>query len=167
MRVAVLILAALASGCCGGTTHAVKPATTGRSPQPTLSAADGWMTRTVDPGGIAFAEASTVPPRESLDTFPDATLRNLPADGIVIYASGYQARESKPPFRALPLPYRLSEFRHDQGWEGQPAANVPQYVLATSLDNHLLDVRVFFGTQSPSGQQLAHAQAELDTLSWG
>jgi hypothetical protein len=133
----------------------------------TLAAGDGWITRTATTGAIAFAEASTVPPRESLDSFPDATLRSLPAGGIVIYASGYQARDSKPPFRALPLPHRLSEFRHDQGWEGQPAANVPQYVLATSLENHLLDVRVFFGTQDPSGRQLAQTQAELDTLSWG
>ena len=167
LRVVAVILVAFAAGCCAGTTHAVKPATAGRSPQPTLSAADGWMTRTADTGGIAFAEASTVAPRESLEMFPDATLRSLPTDGIVIYASGYQAREAKPSFRAIPLPYRLSEFRHDQGWEGQPAANVPQYVLFTSLHRHLLDVRVFFGTQSPSGQQLAQAQAELDTLSWG
>jgi hypothetical protein len=43
-----------------------------------------------------------------------------------------------------PMPYQLTQFRHGRGWEGQPAANVPQYVLLTSLDAHLLDVRVFF-----------------------
>jgi hypothetical protein len=166
MRLAVVILATLAAGCCAGTHHAVKPAPTG-PPQPTLSAANGWITRTATTGGIAFAEASTVPQRDPIGTFPDATLRSLPVDGIVIYASGYQLREANPSFPAIPLPYRLPEFRHDQGWEGQPAANVPQYLLAASLHNHLLDVRVFFGTQSPNGQQLALAQAELDTLSWG
>jgi hypothetical protein len=35
------------------------------------------------------------------------------------------------------------------------------------MDKHLLDVRVFFGTQTPSGQLVRRAQAELDTLSWG
>ncbi|MDX6495753.1 MAG: hypothetical protein QOE17_1739, partial [Gaiellales bacterium] len=86
--------------------------------------------------------------------------------------SGWLA-QSPPPSLPLPLakpramPYQLTQFRHDRGWEGQPAANVPQYVLFTSLDAHLLDVRVFFGTQRPSDDQVKRAQAELDTLSWG
>jgi hypothetical protein len=164
---AVVILAALSAGCCAGATPAVTLATPGRWPQPTIAAADAWTTRTATTGGIAFAEASTVPPRDPIGTFPDATLRSLAIDGIVIYVSGYHERSSAPSFRPLPLPYRLSEFRHDRGWEGQPAANVPQYVLFTSLHKHALDVRVFFGTQHPSRRQLAQAQTELDTLAWG
>ena len=86
---------------------------------------------------------------------------------IVIFASGYQEGSPPPLPAGPPLPYRLSEYRRDAGWEGQPAVNVPQYVLAASRGNHLLDVRVFFGTQAPSDRELARAQAELGTLSWG
>jgi hypothetical protein len=60
----------------------------------------------------------------------------------------------------------MADFRHDRGWEGQPAVNVPQYVLFTSLRHHVLDVRVFFGTQHPSSRLRAGAQAELATLRW-
>ena len=134
---------------------------------PSLSAAAGWIVRTVTVGGIATAEASTAPLRDPAGVFPDVTLRRLPASGIVIFASGYQEGSPPPLPAGPPLPYRLSEYRRDAGWEGQPAVNVPQYVLAASRGNHLLDVRVFFGTQAPSDRELARAQAELGTLSWG
>ncbi len=118
-------------------------------------------------GGIATAEASTAPLRDPAGVFPDVALRRLPASGIVIFASGYQEGSPPPLPAGPPLPYRLSEYRRDAGWEGQPAVNVPQYVLAASRGNHLLDVRVFFGTQAPNDRELARAQAELGTLSWG
>jgi hypothetical protein len=44
--------------------------------------------RAVTVGGIATAEASTVPLRDPAGVFPDVTLRRLPASGIVIVASG-------------------------------------------------------------------------------
>jgi hypothetical protein len=119
-------------------------------------------------GGIATAEASTVPMRDAAGTFPDATLKAMPGTGIVIFASGYLGPApagNLPP--QVALPYHLARFRHDQGWEGQPAQNVPQYVLFTSVHGYLADVRVFFGTQDPTGRELGRAQAELDTLSWG
>ena len=103
--------------------------------------------------------------------FPSVTLRRLPRRGIVIFASGWLAQSPPPPLSTVPaprpLPYQLSQFRHDRGWEGQPAPNVPQFVLFTSSDKHLLDVRVFFGTHHPSRKQVARAQRELTTLSWG
>ena len=103
--------------------------------------------------------------------FPTVTLMRLPRDGIVIFASGWLAQSPPPPLSKVPAPrpqpYQLSQFRHDRGWEGQPARNVPQFILLTSRDKHLLDVRVFFGTQHPSRQQVARAQRELNTLSWG
>ncbi len=136
-------------------------------PAPTLAAADGWITRLASVGGIATGEAATVPLRDPKGVFPTETLRSMPADGVVIFASGYLTQTPWRLPRARPLPYELSQFRHDHGWETQPAANVPQYVLFTSLHKHLLDVRVFFGTQHPSHHQVARAQAELDTLSWG
>jgi hypothetical protein len=116
-----------------------------------------------------MAEASTSIFHDPPGVFPSVTLQKMPRDGIVILGSGWLAQP--PPLSTVPAPrqqpYQLSQFRHDRGWEGQPATNVPQFVLFTSSDKHLLDVRVFFGTQHPSRQQVARAQRELNTLSWG
>jgi hypothetical protein len=61
-------------------------------------------------------------------------------------------------------PLRLSSFRVDHGWEGQPAANVQQRLRWVVVHGWHLDVRVYFGTQHPSKRLLAKAQAELDRL---
>jgi hypothetical protein len=98
--------------------------------------------------------------------FPDETLRALPRDGILVAAWDYGRAPQHNLSPRRRLPYRLAEFRHDRGWEGQPAVNVPQYVLFTSLRGHMLDVRVFFGRQQPSSRLRARAQAELATLRW-
>jgi len=162
-------MAALA-GCAGGHAriHTTAEPHGPNWPAPTLSAAPGWHLTTAVDGGIASAEASTVLSRDAPGAWPEETLKALPASGILIIAFGYrelERRGNESPQHDLP--YRLSQFRHDEGWEGQPAPNVPQYVLWTTVHRHLLDVRVFFGTQDPSAGQLARAQAELDTLSWG
>jgi hypothetical protein len=172
MRRSLALLLTLA-GCSGAGTsvgsapHAVASDGGVERHAPSLAAAPGWRIRTVAVGGIATAEASTAPLRDPPGNFPSATLRDMPARGIVIFASRYLGAGSRHVPAPRSMPYKLSIFRHDQGWEGQPAANVPQYVLFTSLHRHLLDVRVFFGTQHPSRHEVTRAQAELDTLSWG
>jgi hypothetical protein len=98
--------------------------------------------------------------------FPDSTLRALPPDGILVAATDYGREPGNLP-RPERLPYPLAEFRCDRGWEGQPKVSVPQYVLITSTRGHLLDVRVFFGTQDPGSDLLDRAQAELTSLRWG
>lgn len=151
-------------------TRAAEDTHKGRWPSPTLAPAEGWMTSTASSGGLATAEATTVPLHDPVGTFPGATLARLPANGIVILAWGYRPKSPPPPLplpASLPLPYHLPQFRHDKGWEGQPAANVPLYVLFTSLRHHLLSVYVFFGTQHPGADQMRRAQTELNTLSWG
>jgi hypothetical protein len=125
----------------------------------------GWRTRSTTAGGLRIGEATTARFHEPASVFPDSTLRELPPHGIVLYAADYGRMSQLP--RRRPLPYVLAEFRHDHGWEGQPAPNVPQYVLFTSLPGHLLDVRVYFGTQSPPGGLTGRAQAELGSLCWG
>jgi hypothetical protein len=115
-------MAALA-GCAGG--HDPRMHTTVEShgpnwPAPTLGAAPGWHVTTAVDGGIASAEASTVPSRRRRS-------RRFPRPGT-------RCGDSFP---------RRSSSRY------------------------LLEVRVFFGTQDPSGDQVARAQAELNTLSWG
>ena len=112
-----------------------------------LAAGNGWRTRATTAGGLRIAEATTAAIHEPAGAFPDRTLAALPRNGILIAAWDY----GRAPERSLPptrrLPYRLAEFRHDRGWEGQPTANVPQYVLFASRRRHVLDVRVFFGRQ--------------------
>jgi hypothetical protein len=128
------------------------------------------MTSTALRGGIAAAEATTVRLHDPVGTFPGATLARLPANGIVILAWGWRPKSPPPPLplaASIPLPYHLSQFRRDKSWEGQPAANVLQYVLFTSGRHHLLSVYVFFGTQHPGADQVQRAQTELQTLSWG
>ena len=175
MRLALVIVLIVTAGCTGpsgsGSTTGSKSGPHGQWPHPSLADGHGWVTRTSTGDGIAGAEASTTPLQDPPGVFPSVTLQRLPRGFIVIFASGWLA-QSPPPSLSLvsaarPQPYQLSQFRHDRGWEGQPAPNVPQFVLFTSRDKHLLDVRVFFGTQHPSRQQVARAQRELNTLSWG
>jgi hypothetical protein len=167
MRLAVALLAGLAS-CCHPGAAGVHPghAAHARCGPVKLAAGNGWRTRATTAGGLRIAEATTASFHEPAGAFPDRTLAALPRNGILIAAWDYgpAPRRNLPPTRRLP--YRLAELRHDRGWEGQPAANVPQYLLFTSRRHHVLDVRVFFGRQDPSSRLRARAQAELATLRW-
>jgi hypothetical protein len=167
MRLAAALLVSLA-GCCHPGTAGVHSGHAGRSRcRPVrLTAGDGWKTRSTTAGGLRIAEATTATFHESVGVFPDRTLAALPRDGIVVAAWDYGRAPKRDLSPTRRLPYKLVEFRHDRGWEGQPAVNVPEYVLFASLRHHILDVRVFFGRQHPSGRLRARAQAELATLRW-
>jgi hypothetical protein len=65
---------------------------------------------------------------------------------------------------SLEWPLRLSRFRVDHAWEGQPASNVQQRLRFVAVRGWLLDVRVYFATQHPSKRLLYEAQAELNRL---
>jgi hypothetical protein len=166
MRFGVVLLV-LFAGACHGRANGSDTERSGhtRCRAVTFRPGDGWRTRSTTAGGLRIGAATTLRFNEPTDVFPGATLRHLPPDGIVVYGADY-GRSSRLP-RRRGLPYALAEFRHDHGWEGQPAPNVPQYVLFTSLYGHLLDVRVFFGTQDPSRGLTDRAQAELSSLRWG
>jgi hypothetical protein len=131
-----------------------------------LAAGNGWRTRATTAGGLRIAEATTAVFREPAGVFPDRTLAALPPNGILVAAWDYGRAPQHNLSPARRLPYRLAEFRHDRGWEGQPATNVPEYLLFTSLRHHMLDVRVFFGRQRPGHRLRAGARAELATLRW-
>jgi hypothetical protein len=151
----------LAAGCLGG--HAEAPSRAS-VPRPAgcgpvaLATGHGWRARSTTSGGLRIAEATTTARfHEPAGVFPDASLRALPPQGILVTASDFgreRPRNLAPTHR---LPYRLSEFPHDRSWEGQLVGNVPQYVLFTSLRRHGLDVGVFFGRQKPGpASSLAH-----------
>jgi hypothetical protein len=94
------------------------------------------------------------------------SLTRLRPQGILIWAlsMGRVTADPFPPFPHDRLPLRLSTFRVEHGWEGQPAPNVEQRMRAVSVAGWNLDVRVFFATQRPSKKLVARAQAELDRL---
>lgn len=168
MRASLAIVVLLAAGCHGGRSAA--PSSGHAHPRclpVSFTRAPGWRTRSTMSGGLRIAEATTARFHERASEFPDATLRSLPRDGILVTASDYGREARRNLGRRRRPPYRLVEFRHDRGWEGQPDVNVPQYVLFTSLRHHALDVRVFFGTQTPSHRLADRAEAELASLRWG
>jgi hypothetical protein len=169
VRLVVIACVVTAAACSAGAgPRAVAHPARGRPPRPALASASGWHVRVTRSDALPTAEASTGPLLDAPGDFPDRTLTALPRAGIVIYVTAF---DDSAPARNLPpdiaMPYRLASFRHDRGWEGQPAPNVPEYVLFTRTGPYLLDVRVFFGSQDPSAAQLDRAQIELGTLSRG
>jgi hypothetical protein len=61
-------------------------------------------------------------------------------------------------------PPRLSHFRVDRDWEGQPQARIQQRLLWFTSHGWSFDVRVYFGTQHPSAALMARVQTELNRL---
>ena len=90
------------------------------------------------------------------------SLRRLSRRGILVWATALG--RGKAGFAEMTWPPRLSAFRVDQGWEGQPAPNVQQRVLWGVVNGFDMDVRVYFGTQHPDRELLRMAQAQLARL---
>jgi hypothetical protein len=90
------------------------------------------------------------------------SLTRLSPRGILVWA--LTIGRSRPTFAPIEWPPRLSSFRVDHGWEGQPAANVQQRLKWGVINGWDMDVRVYFATQHPDKQLLRAAQAELDRL---
>lgn len=90
------------------------------------------------------------------------SLKRLSPDGILIWAM--TIGRNRPTFAHMQWPPRLSTFRVDHGWEGQPASNVQQRLKWGVIHGWDMDVRVYFGTQHPSKQLLREAQQQLNRL---
>jgi hypothetical protein len=90
-------------------------------------------------------------------------LRQLAPTGALIWAST-TGRGHYDHFRYDAWPPRLSHFRIDHGWEGQPQARIQQRLLWFTSRGWSLDVRVYFGTQHPSRALVAAVQTELNRL---
>src|SRR4051794_6362604 len=105
---------------------------------------------------VTAADVAAVRPFSPFDGF-----RRLSPRGIIIWSTNLGA---KLPARPMAWPPRLSSFRVDHGWEGQPAANIQQRLRLGRVRGWDVDVRVYFATQHPGDRLLARAQAELDRL---
>ena len=145
---------ALAAGLLPALGLPTAPGWTSRSTGPTdpaVVAPQVWATTQADARGL-------VP----LDVFQG--LLRLQPGGIELWASVEGRGGPTRVFTPSVWPLRLSSFRLDHGWEGQPAATVQQRLRWASVRGWHLDVRVYFGSQHPSRALVARAQAELDRL---
>jgi hypothetical protein len=89
--------------------------------------------------------------------------KKLSRGGILVWADTVSHGRKGFPAASV-WPPHLASFRVDHGWEGQPAANIPQRVWVGSIRRWDLDIRVFFATQRPNAALHGRAQAELDRL---
>jgi hypothetical protein len=87
------------------------------------------------------------------------SLRRLSRSGILVWA--VTIGRGRHGFARRRWPPRLASFRVERGWEGQPASSVQQRVWLGAVHGWDMDVRVYFGTQTPSVRLRAKAQAEL------
>lgn len=100
-------------------------------------------------------------PHLPLDIF--AGLRQLAPSGALIWAST-ASQGHYDHFKYAAWPPRLTAFRIERGWEGQPAGRIQQRLWWFTSRGWSFDVRVYFGTQHPSAVLVAAVQTELDRL---
>lgn len=154
-------------------------ATTGPYPGPTFVPLKAWTTVAVAPGsgepaGFApLAWATNVPvsgQTTPFSIFPlsGSDLSNLRPDGVLIVAwLGTPSLVPAPPNPDYPdrtLPLQITDANVRPSWEGQPRRDIPEYFLNARVKQQWVDVRVYFGTQNPSGQVRRSAQEALDRL---
>lgn len=134
--------------------------------------ADGWTTTSSRLRENEAAWAATfTPPFEATGNDGSRMAGSLRPGQILIVVAVYAPRRGQPAaayargigVRCLPL--RLDKATFEPGWEGQPRRNIPEYQLEAWVNHQLLDAKVFFPTQHPSGSALDRAQRELDRLS--
>jgi hypothetical protein len=155
----------------GGTAAASRSASLA-PPSARFRPAAGWIvakpTRSEQPDTFAsMVIAVTTADIALLHPFaPFVGLKRLRPRGIIMWATtlGRVATSPFPPFPRAGWPLRLSVFRIDRGWEGQPAPNIQQRLRAVSVNGWNFEVRVYFATQQPDKKLLAQAQAQLDRL---
>jgi hypothetical protein len=138
----------------------------------TFESSEGWnlVLTTIDPNSsrdlpIVWAANAPFSPDESTYGFPTNTVRDLPADGIVITVVGpreYTADTDLPP-ATFPLTISQGFCSYDQ-YETQPAPNVSKCLVDTMVGDELLNVAVWFGTNRPSDDMYEEANAELARL---
>jgi hypothetical protein len=136
---------------------------------PHIAPAHGWTLLRPGPAQRDIPKrmiiAVTAPDAASQRPFAIFTsLTRLRPGGILVWA-WIVGRDHSTPFPRVSWPLRLSSFRLDHGWEGQPAPNIQQRLRWADVAGWTLDVRVYFATQDPSRALVRKAQAELDRIS--
>ena len=161
-----LVLLALLAGA------ARSPAASRRCalPPPSLQPAAAWLSVTTGSSNVSSLASSVwaVIARSNLaalapfDNFDN--LRHLSRNAIYLWATTAGRGGPDATFKRAEWPLRLSRFRVDHAWEGQPAPNVQQWLRWAAVRGWHMDVRVYYATQRPTEQLLRAAQQELDRL---
>jgi hypothetical protein len=125
--------------------------TTGSSNIPTLAPSVWAVTARSNPAALAPFD------------FPQ-NLRHLSRNAVYVWATTAGRGGPDFTFKRAEWPLRLSRFRLDHAWEGQPAPNVQQRLRWAAVHGWRLDVRVYYATQHPGKQLLRAAQQELNRL---
>jgi len=125
---------------------------------------------TLDEAGKARAIAANVPIdlRDGLGgTPPLATLRSLPARGVLIFATfsprGDPNEDDDYPARRSPLRLQHAE-RLAATNEASPLRRLSRYRLLAGIRGYNVDARIYFGEREPSSQALAAADSQLGRL---
>jgi hypothetical protein len=166
----VLVICVFGSSALGGAATWSRSASAPLTP-PTFRASPKWVTLTTGPAtspAILPPQVWAITVRGNVSALRPFSLfnglRQLSRDAILIWASTSGRGGPTRVFTRAKWPLRLSSFRVDEGWEGQPAPNVQQRLRWASVNDWRLDVRVYFATQHPGIRLLRAAQAELDRL---
>jgi hypothetical protein len=144
------------------------------SPVLTFNPNRGWNTMDTAvntpalPNNNEVAWAANVPfaPEDSMTGWPTNTIRSLPANGIVVFASLARYQTDTPNLfsdQTLPLSLADGEF-HSSGYETQPAPNVSADVLYAHVKSQYLLVIVWYGSNTPGSAITTAAQQELNAL---
>jgi hypothetical protein len=145
-------------------------------PPPRIRPAPGWVQisrvlitakprRTASAASQTMVVTVTAPDAAALAPFaPFDSFTRLRPGGIIVWATTLGRGGSDGEFAPMPWPPRLARFRIDHAWEGQPAPNVQQRLIAGSVRGRHLDVRVYFATRRPGRRLLARAARELRQL---
>ncbi len=130
----------------------------------------GWnviQTGTLDESGVATAVAANVPLRASdgLDGLPRTTLRSLPPQGALIFATFSLRGDPDKDFdyTARSFPLRLDDAERVPSTAGS-LGNLARYHLRAGAGGYNVDVNVYFGEPEPLAQAFVAAQAQLSRL---
>lgn len=167
----LLLLCAIAFALVAGVGELSGASGIGALPPPSFRPSSAWLSLSTGSSNSLEATEPSVwvltARSNTAALAPFAFARNLlhlSRDAIYISAGTAGRGGSNRDFQPAKWPLRLSGFRVDRGWEGQPARTVQQRLRWAAVRGWRLDVRVYFATQHPSPQLLRTAQRELDRL---
>lgn len=170
--VAAVVVAALAGGFVGAAiTHAPAPASAA-SPVLAFTPASDWNS-VVAPlpsklqANNQVAWASNVPFQggDAASGWPIETVKTLPADGVVVFASLAHTVDNPQTYPDRSEPLNLSDgYFLSSGYEGQPAPNVSVQMIYAHTRGQFILVQAWFGQNNPTDAQKQAAEEELARL---